>query len=46
MYLKWCGIVEGIAYLHHHIPPIVHGDLKPASSFLSLDQLISNIVHQ
>jgi serine/threonine protein kinase len=35
--IKWCEIIEGVAYLHSHEPVVIHGDLKPVSvSYLEL----------
>lgn len=27
----WCGITNGIVYLHSHNPVVIHGDLKPSN---------------
>jgi hypothetical protein len=29
LFYQWRGVIEGVAYLHHQTPAIVHGDLKP-----------------
>jgi hypothetical protein len=41
--LQWKGVIDGVAYLHHHNPVIVHGDLKPVSHENNLDIQVTPI---
>lgn len=38
--LQWGGVVNGVCYLHNHVPIIVHGDIKPVR-ISSLDYLFN-----
>ncbi|CAG7849740.1 SubName: Full=Uncharacterized protein {ECO:0000313/EMBL:CCA75843.1} [Serendipita indica DSM 11827] len=36
-YRLWKGVVDGLAYLHAHVPQIVHGDMKPPNILIADD---------
>ncbi|CCA76348.1 hypothetical protein PIIN_10343 [Serendipita indica DSM 11827] len=40
----WEGVVDGLAYLHAHVPQIVHGDMKPVGQLpTTINQLINDM---